>query len=99
MSDYGSEMPCGSPDEELDPDSTEDFVFDLAAELEGDTISSVVFLLPDGLTEVSSSNSDSTATIFVTNAECGVIYRITCRYTTAGGRTRDRTIRVIGREQ
>jgi hypothetical protein len=59
----------------------------------------VDFLLPDGLTEVSSSNTTTTATIFVSGAECGRTYRITCRYTTAGGRTRDKTIRVIGREQ
>lgn len=90
---------CPPPDFEIDPDNTEDFVFPLATDLDGDTIASVEFVLPDGLTEVSSSNTDTTATIFVSGAECGITYRITCRYTTAGGRTRDKTIRVIGRPQ
>lgn len=99
MSDYGDTDSCGTPDFEIDPDATEDFGFNLAPELDGDTIDTVSFLLPDGLTEVSSSNDTTSATIFVSGAQCGRIYRITCRYTTAGGRTRDKTIRVIGREQ
>lgn len=100
MTDYSTEyVSCGRPDFELDPDATEDFVFNLAPDLDGDTISAVDFVLPDGLTEVSSSNDTTTATIFVSGASCGLVYRITCRYTTTGGRTRDRTIRVIGREQ
>jgi len=91
--------PCPAPDFEIDPDATVDYVFALAADLDGDTISTVTFLLPDGLTEVSSSNTDTTATIFVSGAaRCGY-YRITCRYTTVGGRTQDKTIRVVGRNQ
>lgn len=98
--DYGDYVSsCGPPDFEIDPDSTEDFEFNLAPYLDGDTISTVNFILPDGLTKVSSSNTTTTATIFVSGADCGRTYRITCRYTTAGGRTRDKTIRVIGREQ
>lgn len=98
-SDYGSVLtPCPAPDFELDPDSTDDFVFQLAPELDGDTISSVSFVLPDGLTSVSTSNTTTTATIFLRGATCGVTYRVTCRYITAGGRTRDKTIRVLGRD-
>lgn len=90
---------CPAPDFELDPDSTDFFDFPLATELDGDTIASVDFVLPDGLTEVSSSNTDTTARIYVSGAQCGWTYRITCRYTTAGGSTRDKTIRVLGRPQ
>jgi hypothetical protein len=98
--DYGEvNGSCRAPDYEIDPDSTDDFEFALAGDLDGDTIATVEFVLPDGLTEESSSNTDTTATIFVSGAECGRTYRITCRYTTAGGRTRDKTIRVIGRSQ
>jgi hypothetical protein len=98
--DYGSYSgSCAAPDFELDPDATDDYTFALAPELDGDTIDTVTFLLPDGLTEVSSSNTDTTATIFLTGAECGVTYRVTCHYTTTGGRTRDKTIRVVGRSQ
>lgn len=99
--DYGSvsQGTCKGPDYEIDPDATEDFEFNLAPGLDGDTIDTVTFVLPDGLTEVSSSNDETTATIFVSGAACGRIYRVTCRYTTVGGRTRDQTIRLIGREQ
>lgn len=98
MSDYGANPVC-VPDYEIDPDATDDFTFYLASELEGDTIDTVVFVLPDGLTQVSASNTQTTATIFVSGADCGRTYRITCRYTTAGGRSRDKTIRVIGRQE
>ena len=98
--DYGDESGYGCAiDFEIDPDATEDFIFQLANDLDGDTIATAEFVLPDGLTEESSSNTTTTATIFVSGAECGVIYRITCRYTTAGGRSRDKTIRVVGRSQ
>jgi hypothetical protein len=98
--DYGeSSGACPPPDFEIDPDAEEDFEFNLATDLDGDTIATVAWVLPDGLTEESSSNTDTTATIFVSGAQCGRTYRITCRYTTAGGRSRDKTIRVIGRSQ
>jgi hypothetical protein len=100
VSDYGeSSAGCGAPDFELDPDDIDDYTFNLAPYLDGDTISTVSFVLPDGLTEESSSNTDTTATIFLSGAQCGRLYRVTCRYTTTGGRTRDRTIRMLGKEQ
>jgi len=97
--DYGFVNGSCQPDFEIDPDAIEDFEFVFAGDLDDDTIATVTFLLPDGLTQVSSSNTDTTATIFVSGAECGRTYRITCRYTTAGGRSRDKTIRVVGRSQ
>lgn len=100
MTDYDSmNGSCHAPDFEIDPDSIDDYEFDLAGDLAGDTIDSVVWVLPDGLTLEDSSFTDTTATIMVSGAECGNTYRITCRYTTEGGRTRDKTIRVIGRNQ
>lgn len=102
MSDYGdSSYVNGScvPDFEIDPDSTVDFEFSLAVDLDGDTIEAVTWPLPDGLVEEDSTFNETTATIFVSGAACGRTYRITCRYTTAGGRSRDKTIRVVGRQQ
>lgn len=100
MSDYGDSTGfCAAPDFEIDPDDTCDYVFQLAADLNGDTIDTVTFLLPDGLTEVSTSNTDTTATIFVSDAACGRTYRITCRVDTVGGRRFDKTIRVVARPQ
>ncbi len=99
MSDYGARYGCGPADFEIDPDATVDFEFPLAVDLAGDTLAGVTWLLPDGLAEVASTFNDTTATIFVSGAQCGRSYRITCRYTTAGGRSRDKTIRVAGRQQ
>ena len=74
-----------------------DFLINWKPELEGDVIEESEFLLPDGLTEVSSSSTDTTATIFVSGGSCGCTYRITNRIETLGGRTRDRTIYVLVR--
>lgn len=96
MSDYDScVVSSRHPDYVKDPDSTEDYRFNWTLELDGDTILTSTFFLPDGLTEVSSSNTTTTATIFVSGGSVGTIYRITNRITTAGGRTKDKTIRVL----
>lgn len=104
MSDYGYGYECcdstdGGIFGEKDPDATTDFEFNWAQWLDGDLIDTSVFLLPDGLTQASASNTDTTATVFVSGgSSCGV-YRITNRITTLGGRSQDRTIRVRVREQ
>lgn len=93
--DYGDyTSTCGPADYEKDPDSTVDYPFNWVPVLDGDTISTSTFLLPDGLTSVSTGNTTSSATIFVSGGSAGRIYRITNRITTAGGRTFDKTIRV-----
>jgi hypothetical protein len=98
MSDYGETAVYGSPDYVKDPDSTIDFLFNWKPELNGDTVYTSTFLLPDGLTEVSSSNTENTATIFVSGGSEGCVYRITNRVVTVGGRTRDKTIHVLVQE-
>jgi hypothetical protein len=87
------------PDYEQDPDSILDYEYSWAGMLSGDTIATSQFLLPDGMTEESSSNTDTTATIFVGGGSCGSTYRVTNRITTAGGRTLDKTIRIRITEQ
>lgn len=95
MSDYGdSTASCGPPDFAKDPDSIEDFAFNWIMDLGTDTISNSTFALPDGLTEVSSSTTDSVTQIFVSGGSCGQTYRITNRIETSGGRTFDKTIRI-----
>lgn len=97
--DYGSDCSYNyQPDYTKDPNDTLDYVFNWKPELEGDTITSSDFLLPDGLTEVSTSNTTTTATIFVSGGSEGSTYRITNRIVTTGGRTRDKTIYVIVQE-
>lgn len=94
--DYGSTVtPCQPPDFVKDQNSTEDFPFNWAPELDGDTIATSAFSLPDGLTSVSTANTTTTTTIFVSGGTCDSLYRITNRVTTAGGRTWDKTIRIL----
>lgn len=96
MSDYGVNGTTNyNPDYIKDPDATLDFEFDWSAELDGDTISAVDFLFPDGLIGGTESFSDNLATVFVSGGSDGAVYRVTCRVTTNGGRIMDKTIRIL----
>jgi len=100
MDDYGEPYEvCGCPDYEKDPHSTEDYSFGWSAYLNDDTILTSTFLLPDGLTKISESNTTTGAAIMVSGGSLGRTYRITHRITTAAGRQFDRTIRILITEQ
>jgi aryl-phospho-beta-D-glucosidase BglC (GH1 family) len=75
-----------------DPDSVLDFKVDWSEWLDGDTIATAVFLVDSGITEDSSTNSDTAATIWLSGGTAGVDYNVVSRITTAQGRTADRTI-------
>ena len=77
-----------------DPNATLDYTFDWSLYLTplADVISSVTWVLSSGLTKVSQSNTTSTATAFVSGGVLGATETITCRITTASGRTDDRTV-------
>ena len=77
-----------------DPNATLDYTFDWTAYLTpmADTIASVSWVLPAGLANVSQSNTPMTATVFVSGGTLGESLQLTCRITTAGGRTDDRSI-------
>lgn len=77
-----------------DPNAVLDYTFDWSAWLAPlvDTISTVTWLPDAGLTVVSSSNTTTTATAFVSGGTVDTALNLTCRITTAGGRTDDRTI-------
>ena len=67
-----------------DPNATLDYLFDWSAWLTevSDTIASVEWVLSSGLTEVSSSNTTTGATIFVSGGVLDETETITCRITT-----------------
>ena len=77
-----------------DPNATLDYTFDWTAYLAplADTITSAAWVLGDTLTMVSQTHTTTTATIFVSGGTLGNIATLTCRITTAGGRTDDRTV-------
>lgn len=99
MNDYGICNPSPAPDFVKDPDDTIDLPFNWVGFLDGDTIDTSTFLLPDGLTSVSENNTTLTATIFVRGGDAGRMYRVTNRVTTAGGRQKDRTQYVLVEEE
>jgi hypothetical protein len=99
MSDYSST--CCDKDYQVfekDPDATLDYRFNWSAWLSGDEIATSSFLLPDGLTEVSSSNTALTATILVAGGTSCQRYRVTNRITTVAGRVTDRTVVIAVKE-
>lgn len=84
----------GMPQIKKDPNAILDYPFDWSLWLNfvGDTIASVIWVLDASLTKVSSSFTGLTATIFVSGGVVGTTVMLTCRITTAGGRTEDRSI-------
>lgn len=98
--DYGDPVSDGyAPDFEKDPNSVEDFAFNWVMDLNGDSITSSSFELPDGLTQVSIANDATKTQIFVSGGARGQTYRITNRIVTSGGRTFDKTIRIYVKER
>lgn len=85
---------CTQIDYQQDVGDILDYDFNWIVKLGEDTIVTSDFLLPDGLTEESSSNTTTGATIFVSGGTAGRVYRIVNTITTAGGRTYERTVRV-----
>ncbi len=77
-----------------DPDSIEDFTIDWSDHLGTDTIATSVWTVPAGLTESSSSNTATKATVTLSSGTVDAFYTVTNRITTAGGRTLDQSIHV-----
>lgn len=77
-----------------DPDEVKDYSIDWSARLAGDTINSVTWTVPTGLTKDSQSLSGAIATAWFSGGTAGTTYQIGCRVVTAGGRTYDVTVRL-----
>ena len=79
-----------------DPNAILDYTFDWGPWLTPllDTISTVTWLPDAGLTISNSTHTTTTATAFVAGGTLDLTQNLTCRITTAGGRTDDRTIQL-----
>ena len=75
-----------------DPNDVLDYVFDWSAWLDTDTISTSTMTAETGITIDSDSNTTTTATVFLSGGTAGRTYRVTNRITTAGGRTKDKSM-------
>lgn len=69
-----------------------DYVFDWSGELGADTISSSGFIAADGLTVESDSNTDTTATVWLSGGTAGTVYKVVNTIITAAGRTLVKTV-------
>jgi hypothetical protein len=76
-----------------DPDARLDYTIDFSTYLGTDTISSVAWTAP-GLTVNATTNTTTTATIWLSGGSAGKVYRVRCRINTAGARTDDRTFEI-----
>ncbi len=77
-----------------DPNAVLDYVLDWGAWLVSDTISTSNWTVPSGITKDSSTNTTTTATIWLSGGTAGEEYLLINRITTAAGRTEDRTIQI-----
>lgn len=75
-----------------DPAAALDYAVDWGAWLGTDTIASVVWTVPAGLTLNAQSHTDTVATVWLAGGTTGQSYAVTCAVTTAAGRVDERTI-------
>lgn len=77
-----------------DPDAVLDYQVDWSSWLDTDTISTSAWTVPSGITKDSDTNTDTTATIWLSGGVDGADYDLINHITTANGREDDRTIKV-----
>jgi hypothetical protein len=76
-----------------DPQAVLDYQIDWAAWLGSDTISASTWTAETGITIASSTNTTTTATVWLSGGTVGTSYVATNHITTAGGRQDDRRIK------
>ena len=83
-----------------DPDAIIDYTVRWSSWLpSGDTISSSNWTVPAGIVKVSEANTTIDAVIFLASGTVGIIYEVTNRIITAGGRQNDQTISILIEEK
>ena len=76
------------------PDASLDYKVDWTRWLSADTLLTSTWIVPAGITEVTSSNTTLTATIVLSGGTQGTTYDVINRITTAAGFADDRTIKI-----
>lgn len=82
-----------------DPDAVLDYQIDWSTWLGTDTISASAWTVATGLTKDSSTNTTTTATVWLSGGTVDTSYTVTNKIVTAGGRTDERTITIVVRER
>lgn len=78
-----------------DPSAVLDYLIDWSAWLGTDTITVSSWTVPMGITQVSATNTTTTATIWLSGGTVNTAYACVNRIATAGSRTEERTITII----
>lgn len=78
-----------------DPNAVLDYTLDWTKWLDGDTIDTATFTVPNGLTLDDSTNDTVLATAWLSGGTAGTSYVVRCRITTAGLRTEDRSFTIL----
>lgn len=77
-----------------DPEDFLDYHIDWTNRLNGDIISSSAWTVQDGLSSSMESNTDTVATIWLSNGENGVVYSVRNMIETGDGRIFNITVRL-----
>lgn len=77
-----------------DPDATKDYQINWNTWLNGDTISTSEWDVPDGIKKENDTNNTTTATIWVSGGTAGEMYKLVNTIVTAGGRTEQDSITI-----
>lgn len=76
------------------PTAILDFEVDWSTWLNGDTIGTSTWTVPNGITKNSDTKNDGTATIWLSSGVDGTTYPLINTIATPGGRTKPRTVTV-----
>lgn len=85
-------MPLSWPNKDAQEEL--DYQVDFTSLLAGDTIATVTWTVPAGLTLESQSNTPTVATVWLSGGSDGISYTVVCTITTAGGRTFEQSVKI-----
>ena len=84
---------------EVSPSAVLDYAEDWADWIGADTIASVTWAVPAGLTITAQANTTTKATVWLSGFVLGSTYEVSCRITTAAGRVDTRVFRLVCRKR
>jgi hypothetical protein len=76
------------------PGGVLDYPFNWEKWLGTDTIATAVWTVPTGLTKTAQSETETVANAWISGGVIGTSYKVSCKITTVGGRTEERTIEI-----
>jgi hypothetical protein len=81
-----------------DPNANKDYTINFGPWLDGDTIDTVVWTVPDDLVKENEGNTPTTAFVEISGGELGKNYIINAHIVTVDGHEEDKSFRLVIRE-